>query len=227
MAAHAHAFCELIVPLSGQMRVHIAGQTFHATRGDALFYPTAQPHEEWSDPRSPATTLFASFYWPAAPAATPYHITDPSERILQAMHWLFADRDLPTSPQLLAQRHQTLLFILSRLTWCGRSLGPGDALVHTIRSFIRQHLATPINLDALARLADMSKFHFLRHYTRLTGRSPMEDVRALRMEHARDLLLHSDLPLKQIAPRCGVGSEFALSRAFKRHFGFPPSQLRH
>jgi transcriptional regulator GlxA family with amidase domain len=72
----------------------------------------------------------------------------------------------------------------------------------------------------------MSKFHFSRRYRQLTGLTPMEDLRQLRLEAARDLLLTTDLPLKAIAPRTGLGDEYHLSRLFRRAFGIAPGELR-
>jgi transcriptional regulator GlxA family with amidase domain len=60
----------------------------------------------------------------------------------------------------------------------------------------------------------------------LTGLTPMEDLRQLRLEAARDLLLTTDLPLKAIAPRTGLGDEYHLSRLFRRAFGIAPGALR-
>ncbi len=54
----------------------------------------------------------------------------------------------------------------------------------------------------------------------------MADLRALRLEHARELLFTTGLPLKAIARRCGLGDEHALSRLFRRHLRASPSELR-
>lgn len=95
-----------------------------------------------------------------------------------------------------------------------------------IHTYARLRLHEPITLAELAKLVRMSRFNFVRTYHRLSGQPPMTDIRALRMERARELLLTTDLGLKEIAPRCGLQSAFSLSRAFKRHFGYGPSLLR-
>jgi len=78
-----------------------------------------------------------------------------------------------------------------------------------------------------ALVGTLSKFHFIRRYRTLTGRTPMEDLRLIRIEAARDLLLTTNLPLKEIAPRCGLGDEYHLSRLFRRYQDVTPSELRH
>jgi transcriptional regulator GlxA family with amidase domain len=54
----------------------------------------------------------------------------------------------------------------------------------------------------------------------------MEDVRMIRLEAARNLLLTTNLPLKAIAPRVGLGSEYHLSRLLRRHFDLGARELR-
>jgi AraC family transcriptional regulator len=78
----------------------------------------------------------------------------------------------------------------------------------------------------LAHVAGLSKFHFIRAYTAQAGLTPMADVRAIRLDAARHLILTTDLPLKVIAPQVGLASEFHLSRLFTAHFGAGVRQLR-
>ena len=72
----------------------------------------------------------------------------------------------------------------------------------------------------------MTKYHFLRRYRALTGKTPMEDVRAIRLDFARNLILTTDLPLKLIAVQAGLGDAYQLSRLFRKHLNLAPSALR-
>lgn len=58
------------------------------------------------------------------------------------------------------------------------------------------------------------------------GRSPADWGRELRLQAARRLVVDTRHPLGDIALRCGFGAQAALSRAFRRRFGLPPSALR-
>lgn len=51
-------------------------------------------------------------------------------------------------------------------------------------------------------------------------------TRGLRLEHARHLLCHTDLPVKRIAHSTGYRDASAFSRAFRQHFGVAPGTLR-
>ena len=72
----------------------------------------------------------------------------------------------------------------------------------------------------------MSKYHFLRRYKDLAGRTPIQDLTAIRMDHARKLIQTTSLPLKKIACMSGLGNEYHLSRLFRRHLNTAPSQFR-
>ena len=50
------------------------------------------------------------------------------------------------------------------------------ALVGRVRTFIRERLADEITLDALAGVAGMNKYTFIRNYKQLAGATPLSDV---------------------------------------------------
>lgn len=78
----------------------------------------------------------------------------------------------------------------------------------------------------LAKLAGASRASFARLFRAATGESPQRWLRARRLEQAAALLASTDEPLARIAARVGYVSEFALSRAFKRHYGLAPKRYR-
>lgn len=94
---------------------------------------------------------------------------------------------------------------------------------------LRAVLAEPERLwqvRELAKLAGASRASFTRLFLAGTGTSPQRYLRALRLERAARLLITTDETLARIAARVGYVSEFALSRAFKRHYGRAPSRYR-
>jgi AraC-like DNA-binding protein/mannose-6-phosphate isomerase-like protein (cupin superfamily) len=94
------------------------------------------------------------------------------------------------------------------------------------RKFANDNIARPISLDDMAFAAHISKFHFARIFKGQTGISPMKYLEQCRVEAARQLLVNSDLALKEIADRVGFADENHLSRHIRRSFGLPPATLR-
>ena len=98
--------------------------------------------------------------------------------------------------------------------------------VTEIRAYIHRNLASPIQVDKLAKFANMSKYHFIRKYKSLSGITPMEEVRRMRLQEARNLITATCLPLKQIAEMTGFNDEYVFSKNFKKFFGTPPGSYK-
>lgn len=103
---------------------------------------------------------------------------------------------------------------------------PFDRGIATAIELMKSKLDEPLRVAALARAAGMSRAVFTRRFVRATGFSPLRFLHTLRLERAAQLLVETDLCLAQIAAQVGYVSEFAFSRAFKRHRGVPPSIFR-
>ncbi len=77
-------------------------------------------------------------------------------------------------------------------------------------------------LDALARAADLSPFHFARIFQRLTGCSPHQYVLRMRLQHAAGRLAARSGKVLDVALDSGFGDVSNFNHAFKREFGVPP-----
>jgi AraC-like DNA-binding protein/quercetin dioxygenase-like cupin family protein len=224
MRRHFHEnFHELIVIEEGRFEVRIRGEKLAGAPGDMFIYPDGEPHEERSDASKPVGILFLGFEWECDPAVLPLRSRDGQGRVRLLMEWLHAGRE--ASSPAADEVRQGILHAILALYLEGCASGD-DSLVSGTRSFVRGRIGEPLSLDDLAKNAGMSKYHFLRRYRKLSGRTPMEDVRALRLEYARELILTTSLPLKAIAPMVGMSSEYALSKVFKKVLGTTPGALR-
>ncbi len=223
MAMHSHDHHELIVILRGTMHVSGAGLDADCREGDVLLYPAGVAHAEHSDPPDPVESVFVSFRSDAIGAREIARTRDRRGRIREMARWLHADR-LSTDPARGAARDALCAAMLAELH--AEPAEEADPLVEGTRGWVLAHIDEPLSLEGLARHAGLSRFHFIRRYKSATGRTPMEDVRAIRIDHARGLLLGTSLTLKEIAPLSGLGNEYSLSRAFRRALGASPRSLR-
>ena len=81
------------------------------------------------------------------------------------------------------------------------------------------------SVDSLGERVGMSRSTLNRHFLNLTGISPMTYLTNLRLQKARNMMIHSDMPLNDIALSVGFSSSRTLAKAFKRHYGYKPSQI--
>lgn len=101
----------------------------------------------------------------------------------------------------------------------------GDGRFAALHAFMEAHLAGDLSIQALAAAAGMSERSFVRHYRAATGETPARAVERLRVAAARRML-EAGLAVKQVARRCGFGTEETLRRAFQRTLGIPPQDYR-
>ena len=89
------------------------------------------------------------------------------------------------------------------------------------------NFSQPIDLNVLADVACLSKFHFARTFTRECMQSPLRYLWQLRLERAaRKLVLEAGRPITDIAFACGFASPQAFAQTFKAGFGTSPQEFR-
>ncbi|NUR27689.1 MAG: AraC family transcriptional regulator [Catenulispora sp.] len=84
----------------------------------------------------------------------------------------------------------------------------------------------PWTVDALADHVGVSRATLSRRFTSLVGEPPLAYLTRWRLEIAARRLRETTEPVAAIAAAVGYTSEFAFSRAFKRHRRQPPSRYR-
>ncbi len=225
LKAQKHPIHELIVVLHGRMQVSSAtGDILQANTGDVLLYPMGIFHTEQSDPHDPVESLFFPFVAPRQYGNRILMMHDHDGRMRQIARWLHADH---TARDATTRDAFQLLFraLLAEFTRPNRRPDPPIAVA--LRQYVRSRLDAQIYVAALAAQAGLSRYHYIRLYRKQTGHTPMAEVRRLRFECARDLLLTTTLPIKEIARRSGLGSAQTFSRAFSAHQGQAPAAFRN
>lgn len=90
---------------------------------------------------------------------------------------------------------------------------------------VRANLRSDLRVEALARVAHFSPYHFHRVFTAVMGETVATFVRRARLERAVQLMRAApDRTLGRIALAAGFGSASDFSRSFRRHYGMPPSR---
>ena len=92
--------------------------------------------------------------------------------------------------------------------------------------FVESHLGEEITLDDVAEVAGLSRFHLVRAFGQVTGRSVMRYVRARRLSEAARGLADGAPDILGVALDAGYGSHEAFTRAFREQFGVTPERVR-
>ena len=101
----------------------------------------------------------------------------------------------------------------------GDDLGP-------LREWMMDNLARPLDLDTLARQANMSRRTITRRFREETGVSPMAWLADARIDRARELLETTTEPVENIGHLTGLGAPASVRAAFHRRIGTSPKEYR-
>ena len=79
-------------------------------------------------------------------------------------------------------------------------------------------------MDDLAARAHMSPSTFRQHFRVITGTSPLQYQKQLRLQEARQLMLNQNVDAGNAGGLVGYESASQFSREYSRLFGAPPQQ---
>jgi transcriptional regulator GlxA family with amidase domain len=91
---------------------------------------------------------------------------------------------------------------------------------------MNRHIEDPIPIAALARNVGCTSRHLERLFGDVTGKTPGEFYRGLRLDRARNLLSTTDMTLIEIATACGFSDVSHFSKSFRARFGAAPTKLK-
>lgn len=142
-----------------------------------------------------------------------------------------AVKDEPAQGAVL-DRLLDMVLIAALRAWFARNDAPAwyhaysDPLVGKALRLLQHNPAHGWTVAGLAEAVGVSRAALARRFTDLVGEPPMSFLTEWRLALAADLLAESDATIESIARQVGYGSAFALSTAFKRHFGVSPRDHR-
>lgn len=132
----------------------------------------------------------------------------------------------PCDPAIL-RAHLVLIFRQAARALHGATAGaavPPELLA--ARRHLEEHLAEPLRLAALARLAGWSVPHFCARFRQHFGTSAIALLIDLRLHQARLLLTDRNLTVEAVAQRVGYADYRQFAKLFRKRFGCAPRRSR-
>jgi AraC family transcriptional regulator len=114
--------------------------------------------------------------------------------------------------------------VLAKETFSRGGLAPWQ--IRRATEFLEANLRGNTSLYSVASECGLSVSHFARAFRKTFGRPPYRWLIERRVDMAKTHLLHSDLPLADIALRCGFGDQSALNKSFRRLLKQSPGEWR-
>jgi AraC-like DNA-binding protein len=220
----------------GQVRIQHLGREVRVGPGECMFIDGTEPYElecphltkavalrlpaDWlrgwlAQPERHAARLFNTGGWSSALCAAVASLDISSCDQLAMPRDAIADPiatllKLAIGPELEASTQQPVLF---------------NQLMHTLRNRFHEADLSPLTVANEHRISPRTV-----HYAFASAHTTfVEQLMQLRLERARGMLSDAhlfDLPVAEVAARCGFTDPSHFARRFRRRFGWPPLQLR-
>jgi len=121
-----------------------------------------------------------------------------------------------------------MTFYHTRVLEIAKAVYPNDDLCRRVirsKHFIDHHFAHSINLHQMAGNAFLSKYHYIRVFKSMYGRTPHRYLIEVRIAGAKKLL-QSGMPVTQACFSVGFGSVTSFTALFKKITGVTPQTCR-
>jgi AraC-like DNA-binding protein len=176
---------------------------------------------------------------PRPPAAAPpaLGVADAPADFLDAVIRMLRLLDSPSDRDVLApliEREILWRLITGPMGETVRQIGTADSsLTYVSRSvrWISENFSEPFRVEDLARSCGMSTSAFHRSFHAVTGLSPIQFQKQIRLHQSRLMLMTGGDDVATIGYRVGYDSASQFSREYRRQFGLPPGRdsvrLRH
>jgi AraC-like DNA-binding protein len=226
---------QLVLVHHGSVTVHIDGEArppqgegsvgllLPGHREEFIFATATATHHSWVQARlaEPPPRLLARLA--ALPLAIPAS-TALTELVSEAV--AAARTPLSTATPLLGA-----LAAAAFWRYVGDAESGADRSEHDVisraRGFLHRHVTDPeLDLQEVAAAADVSPPHLVRRFRAELGGTPMAYLWRLRVAAGIDLLVHTGLPVGDVAARSGFKSVYHFSRKVREETGLPPTELR-
>jgi len=105
-------------------------------------------------------------------------------------------------------------------------LACGDADLTMAVRFIRQHACDPVSVADVLAAVPLSRSTLEKRFQATLGRTIHAEIQRVRVQRAKELLVRTNLLVKQVAKRCGFRYAPYLTRVFRQQTGHSPDEYR-
>lgn len=93
-------------------------------------------------------------------------------------------------------------------------------------NYMNKNYVMPLSMEEIAEAANMSKYYFIKRFKEVVDMTPGQYLTKKRIERALELLVHTELTMKDIAEKVGYANDNYFNKAFRKTVGMPPGEFR-
>lgn len=226
--------CYLLHINSGKLEFYSDSSVIPATTGNVIFIPSSTSYKYSYCGGEPLSYFWVHFTGSEAEKRlgeydlhffpNVYEIR-PENHIMQRFQSIFdsfAKQDAYCARELSALLDRLLITVARTVV---RSENKQTALSNSLK-YIGTHYNGEIKISELASIECLSISRYNTLFKAQLGMPPTKYILRLRMSSASDLLLSTDISIKQIGLMCGYSDPHFFSKTFKSYFGVSPDTYR-
>ena len=243
---HYHEFYKLLFFISGKGGYFVEGKRYSLTPGDIILIGKQCVHRPEFEPGVPCERIIlyispefllresSSSCQLADCFSKEYdHVLRPSEKIRKTLFSIVSNIEQELSSKRYGKEIVSTGMLLRLMVEIARSIFhkevqkpapmlPKSKRMLDIMHYLDAHLTEDINIDLLAEMFYISRFHMMRRFREETGTTIHAYISDHRLMLARDWI-GQGIPATEVCFQCGFGSYSSFSRAYGKFFGTTPT----
>jgi len=100
-----------------------------------------------------------------------------------------------------------------------------DARIEKVKDYINENFNNRLTLKQLAALVGLNDVYLGALFKNVVGQSINAYINKIRVNHAAEILVTEKTTIAEAAYQCGFTDAFYFCKVFKKHKGFPPSEI--
>ncbi len=227
-----YEYCTIEYIMEGDGYLECAGKVSHIKKDGIYFLHKHQNHRYWPKPEAPWQKIFfvidgslmeqlLKIYgldqiYCVENCSSIFHYFD---EIMALCSSSAPDKDLRCSV-LFHQLAMDIYEIIYARHW----QMPEE--INILKKYLDENTGRKVSLDEICQQVSRSKPHLIRLFKKYTGSTPYDYLMKKRVEQAKLMLIHSTMPIKEIAGKLQFSDQYYFSNYFKKVTGSSPSEFK-
>ncbi len=215
-------FHQLLWCAEGEGHFTVGGEEIELRPGQGVYTAAGVPHSYWGENFHTGFIAFA--------------MSEEVRRLMAPVDWLRFE----VTPTFEKESRQLLAYAAGDSTLLGRSaagysfavdffssaISPTEAISSVIRRLLERRYAEPLTLLDVSEELGIDKYTVCHTYKRERGVTVMDDLNAIRIQKAKQLLKYDTASAGRIGRLCGFDSSSYFGKRFKEVVGCTPGEYR-
>jgi len=210
--------------------VEIDGQTFYPREGDSYFLQVGTTHHYFSDREDPWQKIFINVSGGLLDSLIEgyglknvyyFRGLDLSKEMGRIISLARENREDCTE-QIICILNQAFFKMRAHI----RHTDPASDVAEKMKDYLRNHAASKFTIEKLCQYISRSESQTIKIFKAAYGITPYAYFLDKKIKLAKDMLVNTNLSVKQIAERLSFADEYYFSNVFKQKSGVPPTKYR-